>query len=320
MGEAELWVVSDITLMKDTQDALLEAKDAAESAARAKANFLATMSHEIRTPMNGVIGMSELLLNTNLTAAQREYAETVRTSSELLLTVVNDILDFSRLEAQRIILQRVQFSPCAVLEECALLFAPAAAAKNLSLVVDAATVTRSAVGDPTRLRQLVTNLLSNAVKFTSRGEIVLKAGTERCPDDKLMLRISIGDTGIGVSEEVQRTVFDAFAQGDASTTREFGGLGLGLAICREVVALMGGEISVESEIGRGSTFSVTLLLEASAEHAPPAENRFTGRRALLVGEGAAVGRFGGISRFLRSQLGAHERKSPKPLASPARAA
>jgi signal transduction histidine kinase/CheY-like chemotaxis protein len=284
----EIWFLTDITLIKDTQDALVEARDAAEAAFRAKAEFLATMSHELRTPMNGVLGMTEILLDTKLTDAQRECAETVRTQGEALLRVVEDVLDYSALEAQRVMLQNAQFSPRAAVEEAALLFAKPAADKDLSLVVDAAGVSESALGDVARIRQVLGQLLSNAVKFTQQGKVVVKAVTEPCADEKLLLRVTVGDTGVGIAEGDREKVFGAFVQADGRSTRLVGGTGLGLAICRAIVALMGGDLTLESEVGRGTTVTLSLVLPEGPKLPARWERNFSGRRALVVGEGAAI--------------------------------
>ena len=259
-GAMELWIVSDITVMRDTQDALLAAREAAEVAGRAKSSFLATMSHEIRTPMNGVVGMTELLLGTPLSAEQREYLETIRASNDILLRVVDDILDFSRLESQRVILRRVPFSVRSLVEDCAALFTPIAQEKGVAFVTDIESPNDALLGDPGRLRQVIQNLLSNAVKFTSAGEITVKVRGAASVDDKVMLQLSVSDTGLGIAHDAQDAIFDVFSQVDDKTTRETGGIGLGLSICRAIVTLMGGALTCTSEPGRGSTFSVNVLL------------------------------------------------------------
>jgi len=270
---------------KRAEAVMRDARDLAERTARARSAFLANMSHEIRTPMNAVLGFVELILDTELTTEQRRALELVRSSSEALLMILNDILDYSKIEAEHLELESIPFDVAKVVHATASLLAVRAREKHLELLAEvAADVPRTVRGDPTRLRQVLMNLIGNAIKFTEEGEVVVSVTTEGPSDGGAALCFTVRDTGIGIAPEQMQSVFKEFTQADSTMTRRYGGTGLGLAISQRLVRLMGGKLLVQSEVGRGSEFSFTITLPVDAGMLERAAGVATlgGRRMLIV--------------------------------------
>ena len=287
--KGEVGIIEDTTVERVASEDMRMARELAEDALRMKSDFLANMSHEIRTPMNAIVGMAYLALRTDLTERQRDYLDKIQRASQHLLGIINDILDISKIEAGKLVVEHIPFALDRVLDNVTGLIAEKTAAKGLELIVEVDDgVPNDLIGDPLRLGQVLINFANNAVKFTERGEVSIRVGLAAPIDDEVLLRLSVSDTGIGIAEDARSRLFRSFEQADSSTTRKYGGTGLGLVISKRLAELMGGEVGVESEPGVGSTFWFTARLgcgEVLARHFVP-RAELLGRRMLVVDDNA----------------------------------
>lgn len=289
------------------------ARKEALEASRIKSEFLANMSHEIRTPLNGILGFTNLLMKGHLSQHQKDHLVTIKKSSEILLTIINDILDFSKIEAGKLILDRTPLKLREIIEDVMTMLAPTAHSKGLDLVpLIYSDVPNNILGDPLRIKQIITNLVNNAIKFTQSGEVVLRAMLEAQKDNSITVKISVSDTGVGLSRVQQQSLFNAFAQADASTARQYGGTGLGLVISKRLIEEMGGEIGLDSELGKGSIFWFTLSTEIASNASPdPKLEALSGERIIYMENQATTGL---AVQHMLSNLGVHVKQVDSPVA------